>query len=371
MGFQVWDSLQAVASYIREMLTQQAILKGVGVGQQDASALSAVTAFFLRDLSGLVGGVAFATIQGGSFDSEAKQWRFLADVANNVALALDLVAISLPRKEFFLAALCLSSVARSIVGVAAGAARAALTVHFSKANKPADISAKEGSQEVGTRVLGMSLGLATLRGVGDGVFLQWTLFLALSAFHIYSNIRAMRNVHLHSLNRARLELVLDFYLDGQQMAMTKGKKVVVDSRRVLTPQEAAAREPLLPPALGGRGAAAEAVALGVRLSDVGEAEVKQLPELGRRYAAEKKKYLLTRAGALLHESATEEDVAEALTHALVLRRHLAGGTVTQAKAEALALEWMRGTFPTFRLLLRRAGWDRAPALRPGPHRVRW
>ena len=43
----------------------------------------------------------------------------------------------------------------------------------------------------------------------------------------------------------------------------------------------------------------------------------------------------------------------------------------QAKAEALALEWMRGTFATFRLLLRRAGWDRAPALRPGPHRVRW
>ena len=152
MGFQVWDSLQAVASYIREMLTQQAILKGVGVGKQDASALSAVTAFFLRDLSGMVGGVAFATIQGGSFDSEAKQWRFLADVANNVALALDLVAISLPR-TFFLASLCLSSVARSIVGVAAGAARAALTVHFSKANKPADISAKEGSQEVATRVL--------------------------------------------------------------------------------------------------------------------------------------------------------------------------------------------------------------------------
>ena len=367
MGFQVWDSLQAVASYIREMLTQQAILKGVGVGQQDASALSAVTAFFLRDLSGMVGGVAFATIQGGSFDSEAKQWRFLADVANNVALALDLVAISLPR-TFFLASLCLSSVARSVVGVAAGAARAALTVHFSKANKPADISAKEGSQEVATRMLGMSLGLATLRGVGDSLALQWTLFLALSAFHIYSNIWAMRNVHLHSLNRARLELVLDYYLDGQQMAMMKGKKVVVDSRRVLTPQEAAAREPLLPPALGGRGAA---VALGVRLSDVGEAEVKQLPELGRRYAAEKKKYLLTRAGVLLHESATEEDVAEALTHALVLRRHLAGGTVTQAKAEALALEWMRGTFATFRLLLRRAGWDRAPALRPGPHRVRW
>ena len=203
----------------------------------------------------------------------------------------------------------------------------------------------------------MSLGLATLRGVGDSLALQWTLFLALSAFHIYSNIRAMRNVHLHSLNRARLELVLTTY--------------ILDTRRVLTPQEAAAREPLLPPALGGRGAAAEAVALGVRLSDVGEAEVKQLPELGRRYAAEKKKYLLTRAGVLLHESATEEDVAEALTHALVLRRHLAGGPVTQAKAEALALEWMRGTFPTFRLLLRRAGWDRAPALRPGPHRVRW
>lgn len=33
-GFQAWDTVQALCSYVRGMLSSQAILKGVGVGQQ-------------------------------------------------------------------------------------------------------------------------------------------------------------------------------------------------------------------------------------------------------------------------------------------------------------------------------------------------
>ena len=86
-AFQVWDSIQALSSYIRGMLSSQAILKGVGVGQQvnsssflrifctctadgcshclacllqAATPLSAVFQFFLRDLTGMLGGMLFA-----------------------------------------------------------------------------------------------------------------------------------------------------------------------------------------------------------------------------------------------------------------------------------------------------------------------
>ena len=33
-GFQLWDSIQAVCSYVRGILSSQAMLTGVGVGQQ-------------------------------------------------------------------------------------------------------------------------------------------------------------------------------------------------------------------------------------------------------------------------------------------------------------------------------------------------
>ena len=48
-------------------------------------------------------------------------------------------------------------------GVAGGASRAALTQHFAKDDNTADISAKEGSQETATTLLGMLLGMAVLR----------------------------------------------------------------------------------------------------------------------------------------------------------------------------------------------------------------
>lgn len=34
LGFQVWDSIQALMSYVRGMLCSQAIMTGIGVGEQ-------------------------------------------------------------------------------------------------------------------------------------------------------------------------------------------------------------------------------------------------------------------------------------------------------------------------------------------------
>ena len=34
LGFQVWDSTQALMSYVRGMLCSQAIMTGIGVGEQ-------------------------------------------------------------------------------------------------------------------------------------------------------------------------------------------------------------------------------------------------------------------------------------------------------------------------------------------------
>lgn len=157
-SFQLWDSIQAVCSYVRGILSSQAMLTGVGVGQQAATPLSAVFQFFLRDLSGMLGGVTFAFLQGSKLDVYAKQWRLFADCLNNVGLVMELASPVFP--SVFLTLACLGSIARAITGVAAGSTRAALTLHFAKQNNAADVSAKEGTQETATTLVGMLLGMA-------------------------------------------------------------------------------------------------------------------------------------------------------------------------------------------------------------------
>ena len=67
-------------------------------------------------------------------DADCKQWRLFADLLNDCALTLELcapyaVSIAGASKQEVTALLCISGIAKSIVGVAGGATRAALTQH--------------------------------------------------------------------------------------------------------------------------------------------------------------------------------------------------------------------------------------------------
>ncbi|KXZ54865.1 hypothetical protein GPECTOR_4g937 [Gonium pectorale] len=258
-GFQAWDTVQALSSYVRGMLSSAAILRGVGVGQKvlragrAASPLAAVFTFFLRDLAGMLGGILFAYLEGAGFDSCAKQWRLFADITNDVGMTLELASPLLPRAAFLPIA-CLGSIARSVTGVAGGATRAALTQHFAVRGNAADVAAKEQSQETATTIVGMVLGMALTRlltpqhadpAAGDGAAARssppagaaataaaWLVFLALTALHVAANVAALRCLLLHSLNQPRAEMLIRRYLRDST---------------VLSPLQVAQTEDLTPP----------------------------------------------------------------------------------------------------------------------------
>lgn len=100
----------------------------------------------IRDGTGMVGRIVFAWVQGSRLDANAKTWRWMADILNDMAMFLELISPNFP--SLFLPLICTSSLLKSIVGVAGGATRAAITQHQSKRNNMADVSAKDGSQEV-------------------------------------------------------------------------------------------------------------------------------------------------------------------------------------------------------------------------------
>ncbi|KAH9772397.1 protein root UVB sensitive 3 [Citrus sinensis] len=212
--FQVWDSLQGLSTYIRTMLSTQALLSAIGVGEKSATVIGATFQWFLRDLTGMLGGVLFTFYQGSNLDSNAKMWRLVADLMNDLGMLMDLLSPLFPSAFAFV--VCLGSLSRSFTGVASGATRAALTQHFALQNNAADISAKEGSQETMATMIGMALGMLLARITIGNPFAIWFSFLFLTMFHMYANYRAVRCLSLNSLNFQRSSILLQQFMETDQ-----------------------------------------------------------------------------------------------------------------------------------------------------------
>ncbi|XP_057807318.1 protein root UVB sensitive 3-like isoform X1 [Salvia miltiorrhiza] len=66
------------------MLSTHALLSAIGVGEKSATVIGATFQWFLRDLTGMLGGVLFTFYQGADLDSNAKMWRLVADLMNDL-----------------------------------------------------------------------------------------------------------------------------------------------------------------------------------------------------------------------------------------------------------------------------------------------
>ncbi|XP_047656997.1 RUS1 family protein C16orf58 homolog [Tachysurus fulvidraco] len=246
LQYQIWDTLQAFCSSLSGTLATQASLKGVGVGNQQATVAAATLTWLLRDGTGMLGRILFAWFKGSKLDSEAKKWRLFADVLNDLAMLMEITAPHFP--PFFTLIVCVAGVFKSIVGVAGGATRAALTVHQARRNNMADISAKDGSQETLVNLAGLLVSLVLIPLVTDNAVLTFILFFLFTTLHLVANYKAVRSVVMETLNEARLAIVLRRYLlDGQ----------------ILSPAEANGREPVFPEFRTDL-----CIKLGVRLGDV-------------------------------------------------------------------------------------------------------
>ncbi|KAK9800835.1 hypothetical protein WJX73_006543 [Symbiochloris irregularis] len=375
LAFQIWDSIQALCSYVRGMLTSQALLQGVGMGKEAATPTAAVFQFLMRDLSGMLGGTIFAFFQGSDLDSHAKQWRLFADCFNNVGYALELASPHFP--QAFLVLACLGSIARAITGVAGGATRAALTQHFAAAGNAADVSAKEGSQETATTLVGMLLGMTFLH-FAEATQTIWAAFLLLTALHIYANVRAVRSLCLSSLNAPRLQILLTHALEAQGVS-------------VLSPAEVAAREGLAPPPLqtlyqrvmGGQGSSLN---FGLPLHTLGKhGSLRDVAALCNRHADQR--YLLQAHGrknhaavpglsVVLRRDADRRDELQAFAHGWVLLHFLQSeqgrSLVADDDAASLASAWVHKQWPQFLTALAGSGWNlERVALGRGSYSAAW
>lgn len=349
--FQVWDSLQGLSTYIRTMLSTQALLSAIGVGEKSATVIGATFQWFLRDLTGMLGGILFTLYQGSDLDSNAKMWRLVADLMNDLGMLMDLLSPLFPSAFIFV--VCLGSLSRSFTGVASGATRAALTQHFALQNNAADISAKEGSQETVATMIGMALGMILARITMGLPLAIWFSFLSLTVFHMYANYRAVGCLALTSLNIERSAILFQHFMETGQ---------------VLSPEQVSRMEHVLPTWITSWSSKKVKllhanVRLGVRVSSLDHQEMKEALLSAVSHYLKAKYLLVERKGiidVIMHKNSTASDVLQSFIHALVMAKLMQKSTSVYLESQS----WMDKHYEVFLQKLSSLGWKTGRLLSP-------
>nr|XP_032619054.1 RUS1 family protein C16orf58 homolog isoform X2 [Chelonoidis abingdonii] len=264
LPYQIWDTVQAFASSITGALATQAVLKGVGVGDQTSTVAAATVTWILKDGTGMLGRILFAWMKGSKLDCDAKQWRLFADGLNDLAIFMEILAPAFP--ACFTLIICTSG--------------------FFK--------------ETLVNLAGLLVSLLLIPLVTDRLQLTYTLYGLFTALHLYANYRAVRAVCMETLNRARLRLALRHFL-------CQGW--------VPTPAHANPREPLLPEFQHHL-----RITLGAPLHLL----VSSVAEFQQACEGNSRNYLIAlnrKAGTVavaLHHGASSVDTIQACSHALLL-----------------------------------------------------
>lgn len=223
--YQIYDSSQAFSSSIAGLLASRAVLQGIGVGDENASATAAMLLSVLQESLGRIATILFAHWRSRSIEAECKMYRLAADVFNDAAMILDCCSPMLP-KPFRVPLFCASSVFRAMCGVAGGSSKAILSSHFANADNIGELNAKDASQETVVSLLGMWAGGFVVSNV-TSAFATWAWLLMLLAVHLSTNYAAVRSVTMRTFNRQRANIVFS---------------ALMQDEKILTPQDASKQE---------------------------------------------------------------------------------------------------------------------------------
>ncbi|CAL8068854.1 unnamed protein product [Calicophoron daubneyi] len=282
LEYQVWDTIQALASSITGTLSAQAVLLGVGVGDAQATILGASLSWMLKDGAGMLGKILFVGWQGSNLDCDCKRWRLLADILNDGSLFLELSSPFIP--QLFTPILCTANVLRAIVGVAGGATRVAVTQHQALDNNTADVAAKDASQETLSNLLALFLNMSLIYFVTGNWGVIWVLFVLLTIVHLYANYRAVKCLKFTTFNRNRFAIAVRPWLQQQLQDHEMSDMGSSRSTSFPTIDWVNDHEPILGSVVGTR------IHLGCSLHDLPTSGVSSLPDLIKIFSSER--YLL-------------------------------------------------------------------------------
>ena len=362
LSYQLYDGLQGLCSYWRGVVSAKAVFEAAGVGNAEATALSAALSWALRDGTGMIGGLVYSYVASQYFDSHAKEFRLiLADVINDVALTLDMMAPWFgPEASMWV--LGLSTIGKTICGITAGATKGHITQHFAKdGGNVADLTAKESTQETLVSLLGMVGGVWVAKVLDrycqeNLFFWTWLLFGVLTAIHVWANYKAVSLLKLETLNPERTRVLFRELIEvlAKEPSIRPSQALIQSILNLKSPQDieeslASSTWNLLFPKI--------CVAKSLNLSQLVDCSIYWEDKIKFPYVigydAKGVIYLWLKVGA------TMEDELQAYVHALLLQSTLPnkGIDITRVQVRQLFGDPVAGSRMPLMERLEQLGWD--------------
>jgi hypothetical protein len=210
---------------LSRVLSTQAMLLAVGLGQGGALPMAAVMNWLLKDGLGHLGSILVGTSINTKFDSDPKRYKFMSMSLGQLANFLGIMSLAKP--GMFLVLTSLSSALSRVGTLAFTSSRARIYENFSAAGNLGDLMRCSQAQSTIATIAGTAIGIAVSPIVGSDVSSIMALFVPVSAATHYLAYRAVGTLELRTINVQRMEIIIKTY-------MQEG--------RVPTPSEVASEE---------------------------------------------------------------------------------------------------------------------------------
>lgn len=354
ISFTKYRTIQNFASSIMKVISTEALLFGLGLGQKVAAG-AAATSWVLKDGLSYLVKIGYGSKFGSKFDDDPKSWRIAADIVEDVGGAIEILTPLFGRKYF----LPLASLAVCLNGMASMTGTATRHVIYrSLATKgtqnTGDIATKGESQGVTCKMVGLAAGIIISSKIGQKYYALLTAYSILASIHIVANWKSVQCVQLSFFNKQRASILIDSHLRGDAS--------------LPCPYEASKREKIILPPWHGFD---RSVNIGASVNQINNLTSAKLTNAKRTFKGERflivkenKKYSI-----LLREDSSSMDALRAYYVVKYIKSsHNNDNNIDVGSA----LKYMKKHIGSFQRQAEQSGWDTRHMLLPdGQSRVNW
>ncbi|CAO2828264.1 unnamed protein product [Amaranthus hypochondriacus] len=210
-----WKFLHRVFSSSLQVLATQAMFRAIGVGHAQSLSSAAAMNWVLKDGLGRLSRCIYTACVGSAFDTNLKRVRFATSVMFSLSIGIELMTPAFPHCFLILASV--ANIAKQISLACYLATGTAVHRSFALADNMGEVSAKAQIQTVCFDNLGLVLAASlnvmfknNERLQAGLPFVVYPIFSAIDLCGIY---QSLKHVHLQTLTKDRLELILNKWIE--------------------------------------------------------------------------------------------------------------------------------------------------------------
>ncbi|OMO56763.1 hypothetical protein CCACVL1_26272 [Corchorus capsularis] len=214
IGYVKWKLLHRVFSSALQVLATQAMFRAIGIGYSRAFPSAAALNWVLKDGLGRLSRCIYTASLASAFDTNLKRVRFTTSLLFTLSIGVELLTPVFPQHFLLLASL--ANIAKQMSLACYIATSSAIHRSFAIADNLAEVSAKSQIQSVCFDNLGLMFAAALNMLLKNNQRLQaclpfivYPFFSAIDLFGIY---QGLKHVHLQTLSKERLEIILDTWI---------------------------------------------------------------------------------------------------------------------------------------------------------------